>query len=464
MKKGFTLIELLAVIVILAIVSVIAVPIMLNVIDKAKQGTAESSALGYIDAVEKQVMINKVKSGNEIEPGEYTKSELTAKGLTIKGEVEDAVVVINEKGKVSEARFYIDGYSLDYDGKKIITNKEVDYSSGIESILNSCPISVGTEYTFDYTGDYQEFKALCDGYYQVELWGAQGNGNSTYPGGYGGYTKGKIQLSTNTELYVYVGEMPTDRVGGYNGGGGACYGDRRSSTYQNTNGGGGATDIRYFTTTPSSTDLVWNSEIGLKSRIMVAGAGGGAYSFNTQYSNQPGGNAGGLSSYGTSGAYKSTTAATQINPGKNNNPITIITTDSGSGTLGVGGDNEVTKACIDGRGTCHTVCGGGGSGYYGGGAGLDYGTPGSGGSSYISGHNGCDAISETSTLSNIVHTGQANHYSGLYFTDTLMVDGAGYEWTTVKASSATGMPTHDGTSTMNGNTGNGYAKITYLGK
>ena len=37
MKKGFTLIELLAVIVILAIIALIAVPIVLNIIEEAKE-------------------------------------------------------------------------------------------------------------------------------------------------------------------------------------------------------------------------------------------------------------------------------------------------------------------------------------------------------------------------------------------------------------------------------------------
>ena len=44
-----------------------------------------------------------------------------------------------------------------------------------------------------------------------------------------------------------------------------------------------------------------------------------------------------------------------------------------------------------------------------------------------------------------------------------MIDGAGCKWTTEKTSDCSGMPTHDGKSTMTGNTGNGYAKITYLG-
>lgn len=57
-NKGFTLIELLAVIVILAIIALIATPMILGVIETARKGSAESSALGYIDAVEKQVAID----------------------------------------------------------------------------------------------------------------------------------------------------------------------------------------------------------------------------------------------------------------------------------------------------------------------------------------------------------------------------------------------------------------------
>lgn len=51
-KKGFTLIELLAIIVILAIIAVITVPIILNVIDNAKLGSAKNSVIGYGKAIE----------------------------------------------------------------------------------------------------------------------------------------------------------------------------------------------------------------------------------------------------------------------------------------------------------------------------------------------------------------------------------------------------------------------------
>jgi len=49
-KKGFTLIELLAVIIILAVIALIATPIVLNVIDNARESARKSSVNGYADA------------------------------------------------------------------------------------------------------------------------------------------------------------------------------------------------------------------------------------------------------------------------------------------------------------------------------------------------------------------------------------------------------------------------------
>ena len=63
-QKGFTLIELLAIIVILAIIAVITVPIILNVIDNAKRGTAKDSAYGYKDAINKYYVASMLESEN----------------------------------------------------------------------------------------------------------------------------------------------------------------------------------------------------------------------------------------------------------------------------------------------------------------------------------------------------------------------------------------------------------------
>lgn len=62
-KKGFTLIELLAVIVILAIIALIATPIILGVIDNARRNSARDAAYGVIDAVRLQY-VETLYSGN----------------------------------------------------------------------------------------------------------------------------------------------------------------------------------------------------------------------------------------------------------------------------------------------------------------------------------------------------------------------------------------------------------------
>ena len=75
-RKGFTLIELLAVIVVLAIIALIATPIVMNTIKKSKKGAAERSADSFVKQVETAVTTERL-NGNIIEDGEY---EITSDG------------------------------------------------------------------------------------------------------------------------------------------------------------------------------------------------------------------------------------------------------------------------------------------------------------------------------------------------------------------------------------------------
>jgi hypothetical protein len=236
-------------------------------------------------------------------------------------------------------------------------------------------------------------------------------------------------------MYVYVGGKGSDGsssrstilvAGGYNGGGSNGSYDGLSSA------GGGATDFRIVSGN-------WNDNNSLISRIMVAGAGGGSGISNT---GAPGGLNGGIVAnlYGENGS--------QITGG---GPGTGYTHNSMStaGGFGYGGNSG------------YYGTGAGGSGYYGGGGGNHI-TPvtsggGGGGSSYVSGAMGC--ITVTSANNYLPKSGCANgttditcsyHYSGYIFSNISMIAG--------NAS----MPTHDGTSTMTGNTGNGYARITLI--
>ena len=307
---------------------------------------------------------------------------------------------------------------------------------------------IGYSFDYDYTGKYQTFTVPVTGEYKVELWGAQGGDYDTSLfGGLGGYTSGVLSLDKGDLLYLYIGEQASssssNTSGGWNGGGNTPSGKDKDGR-----AGGGATDVRII---PTSTDTIWNEFDSLKSRIMVAGAGGGAAYESSATWKSDGGAAGGLSSY----------IPANIGASANNNYGTIASQTSGGKAVNSTATTAYGSFGIGGNGISTDGGSGGGGGYYGGG-GSNVCSGGAGGSSFISGHDGCDAISDDSTSTSIVHTGQSNHYSGIVFTNTIMIDGKGCKWTNSITSDCSGQPQPDGT-TATGHSGNGHAKITYLG-
>ena len=65
MKKGFTLIELLAVIVILAIIALIATPMIMDVIEKARIGAVKETVNGYIESIQNEVVVGLLEQTND---------------------------------------------------------------------------------------------------------------------------------------------------------------------------------------------------------------------------------------------------------------------------------------------------------------------------------------------------------------------------------------------------------------
>ena len=133
-KTGFTLIELLAVIVILAIIALIATPTILGVIEKARKGASEQSALGYIDAVEKQVAINQVKNENLINDGTYN---VPMTGITVKGEAPTKGWLKIEKGLVTNYSFVIGKYVVTK-GSETVKGDEPTKSE--EEVIKTYPV------------------------------------------------------------------------------------------------------------------------------------------------------------------------------------------------------------------------------------------------------------------------------------------------------------------------------------
>ncbi len=360
---------------------------------------------------------------------------------------------------VAYATYAIVSYNVSYSPKD--TNWNVDnVEDAIDDLYimarnggGTCGDFAGVSWTYGYTGKYQEFVAPSSGNYKLEAWGAQGG--QVYSGySLGGYTSGELFLARGDVLYFYVGEKGNaNRVAAWNGGG---YGG-----YYNGKSGGGATDIRLV---PTSSETEWNEFDSLKSRIMVAAGGGGDGSYN--YSGQNS-SAGGLvgyrgnyyQSHGDNRAYGF--GGTQTAGGVNGNNVYGGSGSSLSSGFGYGAStNNISSNAVN------TGAGGGGGGYYGGGAGGatqsgGAGHSGGGGSSFISGHQGCDAISEESTSTNIIHTGQPNHYSGIVFVNTQMYDGKGCKWTD-QLTTECGQQPQIGGGVDIGNTGNGIIRVTFI--
>ena len=121
-NKGFTLVELLAVIVILALIALIATPIILNVINDAKKQAAKDSAYGYMDAVEKYIVSSELED-KSIQDGTYRVEELNKK-ISVKGSTPDNGNIEIKNSSVKSYDIGIDGYEVNNgEVKKVSTTK-----------------------------------------------------------------------------------------------------------------------------------------------------------------------------------------------------------------------------------------------------------------------------------------------------------------------------------------------------
>ncbi len=129
-NKGFTLVELLAVIVILALIALIATPIILNVINDAKKEAAKDSFYGYMDAIEKAIIVNDIDEEEGFPTpdsnGCYKLKELNEK-VNIKGTkpkiADDAKVCLKEGTITSLTGVEVDDFTFNYEDKKLTQTK-----------------------------------------------------------------------------------------------------------------------------------------------------------------------------------------------------------------------------------------------------------------------------------------------------------------------------------------------------
>lgn len=114
-KNGFTLVELLAVIVVLVIILAVSIPSIIGVIESAKKGSAKSSAVGYIHAVEKYTLLQTInKTGTSLE-GYYTLPSTELSTVSVTGIIPSSgTLEIDDKGNVSSATLCVNNYLIEY--------------------------------------------------------------------------------------------------------------------------------------------------------------------------------------------------------------------------------------------------------------------------------------------------------------------------------------------------------------
>jgi len=121
MKKGFTLIELLAVIVILAIIALIATPIILGIIEDARTEAKVRSGEIYITAVEQAIIREKMNGSISFNPSSctITNSVITCEGMDEPLKV-DIDGILPTSGTITFNDGKVDSYTLVIDGKEIV--------------------------------------------------------------------------------------------------------------------------------------------------------------------------------------------------------------------------------------------------------------------------------------------------------------------------------------------------------
>lgn len=284
---------------------------------------------------------------------------------------------------------------------------------------------------YEYSNKIQDLNIPKTGYYLLEVWGAQGGGatnSSTQTGGYGGYSKGIVQLTEGDTLYIVTGGQGTNgtstniQTGGYNGGGAGRY---------HGGSGGGATHIA------TQSGLLSTLENNKDAILIVAGGGGGGASTNGSNCSDGGHGGGfeGVSAYNncadtiSSNGYG--TGGTQLSGGG--------PTANGSSNLGYGQIGTFGAGATSTLNTSSYGSGGGGGGYYGGGTSVIAGA--GGGSGYI----GNPLLISSSEITKSMYCYNCPTSTSK---DTLT-----YSVTSVSSNAISGSAKQ----------GNGYAKITYIG-
>jgi len=162
-KKGFTLVELLAVIIILAVIALIATPIVLDVVDDAKKSAFSSSASGIISAIKLKTAENMLAGVPKAKTYTFPTEEIVVDGAQPTG----GLAEVDSSGRIGLAIHNGDycalkGFSegvvsvIEYNAETcVIPSEEVVYTEGtlLKIQLGEGSDNVGNFYVLKDNGD-----------------------------------------------------------------------------------------------------------------------------------------------------------------------------------------------------------------------------------------------------------------------------------------------------------------------
>lgn len=224
--------------------------------------------------------------GTRLNPWEFAKRQFEVQ-LKVENGIVDAVnmseyiMFITEGDTDGTTVTGKEGYA--FDSVSCTNSQNAEYENGKIRIKNifantECTVKfVNPEKTISYKEEEQTYDVKYSGYYEINAYGAQGNGN----GGKGGHTYGKVYLEKGTKLVINTGGK-----NGYNGGGSGYYSGGGSTTvkvFENdlmiaAGGGGGKNG-----TAGGNGDSLGGASVGAGAGSDGINRGGGGSGYNYSY-------------------------------------------------------------------------------------------------------------------------------------------------------------------------------------